>query len=342
MKAIRKLQPGVGAELVDVPIPIIKAGHVLVKVQATSICGTDVHIWEWNKWAQGRIKTPQTMGHELAGEVVEIANDVKTIKVGDYVSAETHIPCGHCYMCKTGRMHICLNMTILGVDTDGAFAEYILVPEVDAWINDRSIEPGVAAIQEPFGNAVDTVFAEDVAGKTVLALGIGPIGMIAIGLCRAGGATTIIASDLMPYRLNKATEMGADYTVNPKEDDLYDIVMEQTNGNGVDVLLEMSGSAKALNDGLRCLTPGGRVSLLGLFDDDISLDINNGIVFKGATVYGITGRIMFDTWFKTRNFLASGRIDISPIITHTLKLEEFAKGFELMQSGKSGKIVLIP
>ncbi|MFP4460415.1 MAG: L-threonine 3-dehydrogenase [Candidatus Zixiibacteriota bacterium] len=342
MKAVRKTRPEVGADLVDIPVPKIKPGHVLVKVQATSICGTDVHIWDWNKWAQGRIKYPQTMGHELAGEVVEIADDVKSIDVGDYISSETHIPCGHCYQCKTGKMHICQNMTILGVDTDGAFAEYILVPEVVAWKNDRSIEPGVAAIQEPMGNAVDTVFIDEIAGKSALLVGIGPIGMIAAGLCRIGGATTIIATDLIEYRLDMAKKMGADYAINPKNDNLYDRVMEITGGNGVDVVLEMSGSAKALNDALKCLTPGGRVSLLGLFNDDITLDINNGMVFKAAKVYGITGRRMFETWYMTRNFLASKRIDVKPVITHTLPLEEYARGMELMKSGESGKIVLIP
>ncbi len=342
MKAIRKMRPEVGADLVDVPIPKIKPGHVLVEVQATSICGTDIHIWDWNKWAQGRIKPPQTMGHELSGTVVEVGPGVIGVEVGDYVSAETHIACGHCYQCQTGRMHICQNMTILGVDTDGAFAEYILVPQIDVWKNDRAIPPEVAAVQEPMGNAVDTVFADEIAGKTVLLVGIGPIGMIATGLCRIGGATQIIASDLMDFRLKKAMEMGADIAVDPRKDDLYEVVMDRTNGNGVDVILEMSGSGPAFNAALKCLTPGGRISILGLFDDMVPLDLNNGIVFKGAKVYGITGRRMFETWHMTRNILASGRLDLSPVITHVLPFEEYAKGMELMKSGQSGKIVLKP
>ena len=342
MKAVRKLRPEVGGDLVDVPVPQVTAGNVLIQVQATSICGTDVHIWDWNKWAENRIKPPQTMGHELAGIVVEIGKEVKSIKVGDYVSAETHIPCGHCYQCLTGKMHICQNMTILGVDTDGAFAEFILVPEVDVWKNDKSISPELAAIQEPMGNAVDTVFADEIAGKSVLLVGIGPIGMIATGLSRMGGATDIIATDLMPYRLNKAMEMGADAVVNPKEQDLHEFVMDRTHGNGVDIVLEMSGSGVAFNNALKCLTPGGRVSILGLFDDMVKIDLNNGIVFKGAKVYGITGRRMFETWHITRNILAANRLDLSPVITHVLPLEEYEKGMNLMKSGESGKIILKP
>lgn len=342
MKAVRKMEPKPGAVYTEVGIPEVGPGEVLVKVKATSICGTDYHIYEWNPWAQSRIRPPQTMGHELAGEVVEVGSGVKSVKVGDYVSAETHIPCGVCYACRTDRMHICLNMKILGVDRDGAFAEYITVPEIDVWQNDSSIPPEIAAIQEPLGNAIDTVLAEDVAGKSVLVTGMGPIGLLGVGVARVSGATTIICTDVQPYRLELARGMGATHVLNPKQDDVVASVMEVTGGVGVEVLLEMSGNPAALDEGLKALVPGGRVSLLGLFGGDVTSDLNNGVIFKGARVYGITGRKMFSTWYKSRNFLASGLLDVSPVITHTFPLADFEQGVALIAKGVCGKVVLLP
>ncbi|MBN2054153.1 L-threonine 3-dehydrogenase [bacterium] len=342
MLAVMKTHPRRGAELVEAPVPSPAADEVLVKVEATSICGTDFHIYEWNKWAESRIRIPQIMGHELAGEVVEIGSDVKALKEGDYVSAETHIPCGHCYSCLTGSMHVCLNMKILGVDRDGAFAEYITVPEVVAWKNDRSITPPFAAIQEPLGNAIDTVLAEDIAGKTVLITGLGPIGLMAIELCRACGATTIIGSDPIKYRRDLGATLGATALLDPTSTDLVSEVRNLTDGTGVEVLLEMSGNPRALDQGMKSLVPGGRISLLGLFNGDITLDINNGMIFKSARIYGITGRKMFSTWFKSRQFLSSKVVDLSSIITHTFKLSEFEKGMEHMAAGTCAKVVLIP
>ncbi len=342
MKAIVKTRPERGAELLDVPVPEPGPGEVLIKVIATSICGTDLHIYQWNEWAQKRIgpRLPQIMGHEVAGRVVKVGPGVSRVKVGDYISAETHIPCGKCYQCLNGNFHICANMRIFGVDTDGVFAEYAVVPEVDAWINPPELPPEWASIQEPLGNAVDTVLAEDVAGKTVLALGAGPLGLLAIGVARASGATLIIVSEPSEFRREIAKKMGADVVVNPLEEDLVDVVMRETKGVGVDVVLEMSGVPQALRDGLRAVTPGGRVSLLGLFDGDVTLDLNELVIFKNLRVYGITGRRMFSTWFKVSRLLASGRLDPSPVITHVYQgFDKFEEAFELMEKGLTGKVV---
>jgi threonine 3-dehydrogenase len=336
MKAVQKMEPGPGAELVRVDVPAPAEDEVLVRVASTSICGTDLHIYEWNEWAARRIKNlPQTLGHELAGEVVEIGSRVKSVMVGDYVSAETHIPCGHCWACRTDKQHICLNLKILGVDRDGCFAEYITVPEVVVWQNDRAIPRDQAAAQEPLGNAVDTVLAEDVAGRTVLVTGCGPLGVLTILVARASGATTVFATDVSGYRLELAERAGADHVFNVAEGDPVEKIRELTDGVGVEVLLELSGAPSALEQGLRALAFGGRVSLLGLFDSDVKVDPNDGVIFKNA-------RRMYTTWYKTKQLLASGKLDISCAITHTFPLEKYAEAFELMASGSSGKIVLHP
>jgi threonine 3-dehydrogenase len=323
MKAVQKMEPGPGAELVRVDVPAPAEDEVLVRVASTSICGTDLHIYEWNEWAARRIKNlPQTLGHELAGEVVEIGSRVKSVMVGDYVSAETHIPCGHCWACRTDKQHICLNLKILGVDRDGCFAEYITVPEVVVWQNDRAIPRDQAAAQEPLGNAVDTVLAEDVAGRTVLVTGCGPLGVLTILVARASGATTVFATDVSGYRLELAERAGADHVFNVAEGDPVEKIRELTDGVGVEVLLELSGAPSALEQGLRALAFGGRVSLLGLFDSDVKVDLNDGVIFKNARVYGIVGRRMYTTWYKTKQLLASGKLDISCAITHTFPLEK--------------------
>lgn len=342
MKAVVKTKPGLGAEYMEVDIPQCGPEEVLVKVGATSICGTDLHIYEWNQWAAGRIKTPQIMGHELAGEVVEVGKGVKWVKVGDKVSAETHIPCGHCYQCRTGRMAICRNMKILGVDRDGVFAEYAVVPAVDIIKNDPGVPYQFASVQEPLGNAVDTVLAEDVAGKTVAVMGAGPVGLFGIAVAHASGAAAVYVSDVNEYRLDLARKLGATKTYNPRRTDVVNEIIQATDGNGVDVAIEMSGNAEALRQALKVTTPGGRVSILGLYNGDVTLDMNNDVVFKALRVYGITGRTMFQTWYKSAGFIKSGLIDLSTIITHTLRLADFEKAMRLMAEGNCGKIVLIP
>ncbi len=342
MNAVIKTKPQFGAEWGEAPIPAIGPHEVLVKVIACSICGTDVHIYEWNDWAAHRIKPPQIMGHEVAGEVVEVGNEVSSIHVGDYVSAETHIPCGLCFQCKTGKPEICRNLKILGVDTNGSFAQFMRMPEVDVWKNSKALPPEVATVQEPLGNAIDTVLSEDIAGKTCVVVGCGPVGLFAIAVAHACGATTLIATDVNEYRLSLAKRMGATHTFNPTKSEVVKEVLELTHGDGVDVMCEMSGNARALHEGLAMVTPGGRASLLGLYGDKQTIDLNTEVIMRGIRLLGITGRTMFGTWYKAARFLESGLIDPTPIITHKFPLRDFAKAMDLMMSGNSGKVVLLP
>ncbi len=341
MKAIIKEKPGRGAKLVTVDVPKDLGSHdVLVKVYATSICGTDLHIYLWNKWAQEHIRPPQTMGHEFAGEVVAVGEEVSMVQIGDFVSSETHIPCGKCKQCRTGNMHVCQHLKILGVDMDGAFAEYIRVPEIVLWKNDPSIEHVWASVQEPLGNAVHTIFVEDVTGKNVLVTGAGPIGLLAIEVLKTAGVAKLIVSEVNSYRRELAKSIGADVVVNPLQESLVDVVKRETDGDGADVLIEMSGNEKALIDGLTSLTPAGRASLLGVYDDDVMINLNDLVIFKAIRIYGITGRKMFDTWYRVGDLLKNKKLDLSKVITHVLDFEDYEEGFHLMEEGKCGKIVL--
>jgi len=340
MLAIVKERPEQGASLVTVNIPAVADDEVLVKIDYASICGTDVHIYVWNEWAQNRIKTPHIMGHEFSGHVVEVGRSVRGFKEGDFVSSETHIYCGHCYQCLTGHSEVCQNLQILGVDRAGAFAEYIAVPERVLWKNDPLIPASWASIQEPMGNALDTVNGESVAGRTVLITGAGPIGVLAVGIAKAFGATQLFVSDLSDYRLDIAKRMGADVVLNPLRDDVEAVVREQTHGIGVDVVLEMSGSEKAIHQGLRALTPAGRMSLLGLPDQPVTLDLTNEVIFKEIRIYGVTGRKIFSTWETVSRLLASRLVDPTPAITHQLKFEDWQTGMDAMVAGTSGKVVL--
>lgn len=344
MKAIFKQRREYdGTELRRVPIPKPGPNEVLVKVDKVSICGTDLHIYMWNKWAQNRIhNVPQIMGHELAGTVVEIGKNVTAVKVGDFVSAETHIPCGHCKQCRSGKMHICQNLKILGVDTNGAFAEYIVVPEVVVWKNDPAIPKEWASIQEPLGNAVFTVLRNDVSGRSLVIFGDGPIGLLSAAVAVASGAGPVTLVGLSKYRLNIAKKLNVDYVLDASEVDVVKECKKITNGDGFDVSIEASGAEIALRQALEVLTPGGRISLIGLFEDDIKLNLNDLVIFKAASVYGITGREMFKTWEKVANFLKTKRLNLDPIITHQFKLEDYQKGFELMEKKECGKILLIP
>ncbi|RCW82525.1 L-threonine 3-dehydrogenase [Halanaerobium sp. DL-01] len=342
MKAIVKTKEAKGAKFKEVSIPDYGSEQVLIKVESTSICGTDLHIYEWNKWAQKNISVPQIMGHEVAGKVLEVGDRVENIEEGDFISAETHIPCGYCYQCKTGKQHICNNMRILGVHKDGVFAEYAVIDKVDVWKNDPTIPAEYASLQEPMGNAIDTILAGDVAGKNVLITGAGPAGLISVSVARAFGATQVIVSEPNDYRRKIALEMGADKVVNPLEEDLTDIIYERTDGIGVDFVAEMSGNEHALNEALKLITAGGEMGLLGLPDDNVSLDLTNGVIFKGITLVGVTGRKMFNTWYTASRLLKEERIDLDPLITHIFPLEEFKKGMELMESGNCGKIILKP
>ncbi len=342
MKAVVKREPGYGAELVEREIPAVGPEQVLIKVKSTSICGTDYHIYIWNEWARDNINPPQIMGHEVAGEVIEVGERVSKVKTGDFVSSETHIPCGKCYQCQTGNQHICRDMRILGVHTDGVFAEYALLEEVDVWLNDPAIPADYASVQEPLGNAIDTIRAGDVSGKNILITGAGPVGLLAVGVARVFGATKIIVSEPNEYRLDIAREMGADLGFNPIKEDLNQVVEEATGGIGVDFVAEMSGNPTAMNQGLKSITPGGSMALLGLPDEEVSLDFTNDIIFKGIKMIGITGREMFKTWHIAARLIKEKRLNLEPVITHQFPLEDFARGMDLMKSGNCGKIILNP
>lgn len=341
MKAIAKTKPERGFELIDVPVPTPMEGEVLIKVKASTICGTDLHIYRWDEWSAQRIKIPRIIGHEMSGEVIEVGKNVKNIKPGDFVSVETHIVCGKCYACRNNRQEVCMNMKILGIDTDGSYAEYVVVPEGNCWKNDKNLPPEIASLKEPLGNAVDTVLSEDVSGKSILITGCGPLGLLSIGVAKVSGAYPIIATEVNEYRRNKAEEMGAHYVLNPLKENIYEAVMDITHGNGVEVFCEVSGNESALVEGLKGTTPGGRVSLLGLFKSEVKFDINDLIVLKGLKVYGITGRKIYSTWYKVSSLLESGLLDISPVLTHKFKLEEFDKAFKLMETGNCGKVAFI-
>ena len=342
MMAVMKTKPGPGAELRHVEIPRPGPDDVLVKVLATSICGTDLHIYEWNEWAQKRIKNlPQIMGHELCGEVVELGRNVKNIKTGDIISAETHIACGHCYLCHTGNAHICINGKIFGVDIHGVFAEYALVPANNVWILDKRIPKDFASVMEPLGNAVHTVLAGEITGTTVLVTGCGPIGLMSTLVSHLCGATKVITTEINDYRIGLAKKIGADVVLNPKKDKVVERVLAETDGLGVDVVLEMSGNPQAIQEAFDAIRPGGRYSILGIPEIPMEIDLGK-IVFKYITIQGINGRLIFSTWHQTSRFLSSGRLNIEPIITHRFKLEEFEEGMKLMKSGTCGKILLYP
>lgn len=342
MKSIVKHHRGYGARLEMVDIPKIKENEVLIKVKATSICGTDVHIYTWDDWASNRVNPPYTFGHEFSGEVVEVGNKVSSVSMGDHVSAETHLVCNACPQCLEGKAHICKETKIIGVDTTGCFAEYVAIPESNIWKNPKEMSFDHASIQEPMGNAVHTVLAGEVVGKTVAVIGCGPIGLMAIGISKAAGASQVIAIDVNPYRLDIAQQMGATTIINSLTENPVEVALQLTDNNGIDVICEMSGHSAAMNHGFEMVTNGGRVSILSLPTKPISIDVTNHIVFKGITVQGITGRQMYKTWKQVSNLLASGQVDVTPLMTHHFPLEEFETGFDLMISGQCGKVVLHP
>ncbi len=339
MLAVIKETPAPGLALKEIPAPEPGQGQVLVKINYASICGTDSLIYNWAPWAAGRMKPPVIVGHEFAGEIVENGPGTSGMRPGTRVSAESHIFCGRCLQCRTGRPEICRELKIMGVDRDGSFAQYAAIPERNIWVNHPDIPDQIATLQEPLGNAVDTLFAEDVAGKRILITGAGPIGLMCAALARACGAARIIVSDPNEYRLSLAEGLGADIVLNPKVAPLKGPVLTATAGDGVDVLLEVSGSKSALVDSLPLVTPGGRVSLLGIFRGEAQIALTEAVIFKKLRIYGITGRRIFSTWQTLSRLLSSRRLDISKLITHELPLADFQKGFELMESGRCGKVL---
>jgi threonine 3-dehydrogenase len=344
MRALVKIAAQAGLSYIDCPDPRPAPSEALIRVQATSLCGTDVHIYNWDEWAFTRIRPPRIIGHEMCGEVVEIGSDVTLVRVGDYVSAESHLTCGACFQCRTGQAHVCKNYRILGVDRDGSFAELVALPEGVLWKTSPGIPPELASVQEPLGNAVDAALVEDLTGRSVLITGCGPTGLFAAAVARTAGASTIIATDVSEYRLSLAKQLGVDHVLNAKTDRpdvIGAAIRDMTGGEGVDASLEMSGNLQAIQHAFQSVKNGGRVTLFGIPTKPIQCDLANDIIFKGIRVYGITGRRLFGTWYRLAGLFKAG-LNIRPVITHTFPLKEFAQGFELIQSGQCGKVVLFP
>jgi threonine 3-dehydrogenase len=342
MRAIVKAGPGPGVEIHEVPVPSCGPGELLVRVLRAGVCGTDVHIYLWDRWSQGRLKPPVTLGHEIVGEVVERGPQVSGVEIGDRVAFESHIVCHTCLACRTGNAHVCENTRILGVDVNGGFTEYVAAPAVNAWHVPANVPLEVAAVMEPLGNAVHTAFAGPLSGCNIAVTGCGPIGLFAIGVARAAGAARVFATDVSPYRLELARRMNADAVIDVSRESLVERVRAATGGRGLDGVLEMSGSPAAMRDGLAALRNGGRLSLLGLPTEPFELDWNRLVIFKGVTVHGIIGRRLYDNWYQMDNLLGSGRLDLRPAITHVMPMERFEDAIELLRSGHAGKVVLVP
>src|SRR4029079_13524712 len=331
-----------GAEIQDVKIPKFGRNEVLVKVKVASVCGTDVHIYNWDAWAQSRIHPPLIPGHEFCGEVAAVGDEVTTVKEGDFVSAEMHVNCGKCYQCRTGDAHICQHVKIIGVDANGAFAEYVTIPESNIWKLDPAIPQEYASILDPLGNAVHTVLSGDIAAKTVAVTGCGPIGLFAIAVARACGATQVFAIEVNQHRRKIAQQMKADFVLDPTKDNVKEFVMEKTGGIGVDVLLEMAGRQDAIATGFSILRLGGRASLLGIPSKPVTMNFADDIIFKGATILGINGRRMYQTWYQMQALLKAGKLDLHPVITDRMPMKDFSKGMDRVRSGEASKILLYP
>ena len=342
MLAVVKAKPAPGADLRNVKVPEIGLTDVLVKVKVASVCGTDLHIYNWDPWAQHRIHPPLIPGHEFCGEVAAVGAEVTTVKEGDFVSAEMHVNCGKCYQCRTGEGHICQNVKIIGVDANGAFAEYVCIPESNIWKLDPAIPQEYASILDPLGNAVHSVLAGEIAARTVAITGCGPIGLFAIAVARAVGATTVFAIEVNPYRRKIAVQMKADYVLDPSKDDVKEIVFDRTGGLGADVVLEMAGHPDAIRTAFDIVRRGGRISLLGLTSKPVSLDFSEDIIFKGITIQGINGRRMYQTWYQMQALLKAGKLDLHPVITDRLSMKDFSKGMERLRTGEASKILLYP
>jgi threonine 3-dehydrogenase len=337
VKALVKTSAGRGLTLADVPEPRIRDDEVLVRVRSAGVCGTDVHIYEWDAWAAGRCKPPFVVGHEFAGDVVAVGSLVESVKVGARVTAEGHIVDEHSLFSRTGNAHVDPSTRIIGVDRDGCFAEYIAMPATNIWRLDDAISYDIGGIHDPMGNAFHTALTADIPGAIVLITGCGPIGAFAVGICKAAGAAHIIATDVNPTRLELARRMGATYAVRP--DDAEATVRRVSHGVGADVVLEMSGVPAAVHQAFQLARPAGRVNMLGIPSRRVDVDFATEVIFKGLTIYGVVGRRMYDTWHQMTRFLRSGHFDPSPVITHRLPLDAVDDAMALIKSGDAGKII---
>ena len=338
MKALGKLKREKGIWMYDAETPAMSHNDVRIKIHQTAICGTDMHIYQWDEWAQKTIPVPMTTGHEYSGEIVEIGSEVKGFKVGDRVSGEGHLTCGHCRNCRAGRRHLCRNTIGVGVNRTGCFAEQLVIPASNAFQLPELISDEIGAILDPFGNATHTALSFPMVGEDVLITGAGPIGAMAASICRHAGARHVVITDVNPYRLDLAKKMGASRVINVADESLTDVMAELGMQEGFDVGLEMSGNPQAFNQMLSTMNHGGHIAMLGIPPKDTSTDWNQ-VIFKGLVIKGIYGREMFETWYKMVNLIESG-LDLEPMITHRFKIDDYEQAFETMASGNSGKIVL--
>jgi len=338
MKALAKLHDREGIWLHDTELPELGHNDLLIRIHKTAICGTDVHIYNWDNWAQSTIPTPMTVGHEYVGVVAEIGCEVEGFEIGDRVSGEGHITCGHCRNCRAGRRHLCRNTEGVGVNRPGAFAEYLVIPAINAFKIPDNISDDLAAIFDPFGNALHTALSFDLVGEDVLVTGAGPIGIMAAAVARHAGARHVVLTDVNDYRLDLARKMGISHCINVTKQSLPDVMAELGMDEGFDVGLEMSGVPMAFRDMLTAMNHGGKIAMLGIPGDDMAIDWNQ-VIFKGLTLKGIYGREMFETWYKMASVIQSG-LDLTPIITHHYSVTDFQQGFDVMRSGQSGKVIL--
>lgn len=338
MKALSKLKAEPGIWMTDAPKPEVGHNDLLIKIRKTAICGTDVHIYKWDEWASKTIPTPMVVGHEYVGEVVDMGQEVRGFAVGDRVSGEGHITCGHCRNCRAGRVHLCRNTTGVGVNREGAFAEYLVIPAFNAFKIPDNISDELASIFDPFGNAVHTALSFDLVGEDVLITGAGPIGIMAAAVAKHVGARHVVITDVNEYRLELARKMGASRAVNVANEKLEDVMIDLGMTEGFDIGLEMSGVPSAFNSMLNNMNHGGKIAMLGIPPSDMAVDWNQ-VIFKGLVIKGIYGREMFETWYKMASLIQSG-LDLNPIITHQYSVDDFQAGFDMMISGLSGKVIL--
>jgi threonine 3-dehydrogenase len=338
MKALVKAEAGPGLSLQDIPEPRPGINDVLIRVRRTAICGTDLHIYNWDRWASETIKTPMTIGHEFVGEIVEVGSNVIDFKPGQIVSGEGHVVCGRCRNCMAGRRHLCARTSGIGVNRPGAFAEYVVLPMSNVWEHSAGIDLDIAALFDPFGNAVHTALQYDLLGEDVLITGAGPIGAMAAAVCRHAGARHVVITDVIDSRLDLAKRLGATHTLNPTKGSLADLQKELGMHEGFDVGLEMSGNASAFNNLIDNMCHGGRIAMLGIPGGDMSIDWNK-VIFNMLTLRGVYGREMYETWYKMSVMIDSG-LDISPVITHRLSFADYEQGFAVMNSGEASKVIL--
>jgi len=347
MKSLVKTSRSLGFELMDKDIPEPKSNEVLLKVKVATICGSDLHLWEWNNWANDFVpRIPLGVGHETCGEIIDFGTDVDlkkfNLKVGDLVSVETHLFCGNCKSCKKNKKHLCSLGEILGFHKDGSFSEWVTIPVENCWKAREGTDPVTISLKEPLGNAVQTVMAQPIQEKNILITGAGPLGLMTVAAARAFGAKDIFVSEIQKERREKAIHLGASYAINPLKENLHSVIEERTRGEMFDVLLEISGSNEALNQGLGSISHGGDVALLGLFPGDVKVALNENIEFKGLKLKGITGRLIWETWKQVDDLIYTKGFNPKDLLTHSFKIEEYEEAFELMKKGVSGKIALFP